>query len=149
MMSKEAFEADLRVAMKAGDDVKKRTLRMLLAAVRLAEIEKKGALDEGALVAAIHKELKTRREAIEDATKAGRSDLIASSEAEIRILQAYLPQLLTAEELRALAIAAIEETSAAGPQDMGKVMKVLMPRIQGRADGKTVSEAVRSLLVQA
>ena len=149
MLTRETLESDLRSAMKAGDEPRKRTLRMLLSALKLAEVERKSALDETTLVAITQKEIKTRREAIEDARRAGRQDLVASSEAEIAILQAYLPQPLTAEELQALALVAIQETSAAGPQDMGKVMKVLMPRIQGRVDGKTASEVIRALLNRA
>jgi uncharacterized protein YqeY len=149
MVTKEALESDLRAAMKASDEPKKRTLRMVLAAVKLAEVEKRGSLDEAALTAIVQKEIRTRREAIEDARRAERSDLVAANEAEITILQAYLPQPLTAEELRSLALGAIQETSAVGPQDMGKVMKALMPRIQGRVDGKMASEVVRGLLSRA
>jgi len=146
METKTQLENALKDAMRAGDDVRKRTLRMALAAVRQAEIDRQTQLDEAAVLAIIQKEIKTRRESIEEARKAGREELAAESEAEIDVLQAFLPKAMSADELRALVAAAIAETGAAGPADMGKVMKVLMPRIQGRAPGDQVSQRVRELL---
>ncbi len=146
MLTKESLQSDLKDAMRAGDDVRKRTLRMALAAIKLAEVERRGELDEGSLLAILQKEVKTRRESIEEAKRAGREDLIQALEAELAILHAYLPQPLTEDELRDLAQQAIQESGASDPKEMGKVMKVLMPRVQGRADGKTVSALVRELL---
>lgn len=149
MLSKEALEADLKTAMKAGDDLRKRTLRMVLSAIKLAEVEKRGPLDEGSLIAILQKEIKTRRESIMDAERAHRDDLIAASQGEIDVVQSFLPQRLSTDDLQNMVRKAIEETGASGPQDMGKVMKAVMPHVQGRADGKDVNELVRSLLAQA
>ena len=132
--------------MRQHDDLRKRTVRSALAAIKLAEVEAGGALDEGALLAVLQKELKMRREALEGAQKAGRPDLIAAAEAEMAVLQEFLPAPFTEEELEALAREVIAEVGAASPRDMGKVMSVLMPRLQGRATGKEASQVVRRLL---
>ncbi|HEY69567.1 MAG TPA: GatB/YqeY domain-containing protein [Anaerolineae bacterium] len=146
MLTKEELQSNLHQAMRDGDDVRKRTLRMVLTAVKLAEVEKMEALDDAELIAVIQKEAKMRRESIEFAGRAERQDLIGDLESELAVLNTFLPQPFSAEELRALAQEAITEAGATGPQDMGKVMKILMPKVQGRADGKAVSEAVRGLL---
>ncbi len=146
METKVQLEIALKEAMKAGDDVRKRTVRKALAAVRQVEIDKQVKLDEAAVLAIIQKEIKTRREAVEEARGANRPDIVAATEAEIVVLQAYLPQALSADELKALVEAAIAEAGAVSPADMGKVMKLLMPRVAGRAPGDQVSAAVRQLL---
>ena len=146
MLSRAQFEAELKQAMRGGDDLRKRTLRMVLSAIQLAEVERRGPLDEGALTAILQREVKTRHETIADADKAGRVDLAQASKDELNLLQAYLPNALTPQELESLARQAISATGAQGPQDMGKVMKELMPQVQGRADGKVVSTLVRDLL---
>lgn len=149
MPTKESLEAELKQAMRAGDEVRKRTLRMVLSAIKLAEVEKRVPLDQPALMAVLQKEIKTRRESIADAERAHRDDLIAATQAELAVLHSFLPQALSQEALEEMVRLAIEEVGAAGPQDMGKVMKAVMPRIQGRADGKDVSELVRARLTQA
>ncbi len=136
----------MRAAMRANDDVSRRTTRMVLAAIKQAEVDKRITLDDSAVMALLQKEIKNRREAIDEANKASRPDLVAENEAEIKVLGAFLPKALTPEELRDLAKAAIAETGATGPTDMGKVMKVLMPRVAGRAAGDQVSSAVKELL---
>ena len=146
MLSRAQFEAELRQAMRSGDDLRKRTLRMVLSAIQLAEVERRGPLDDAALTAILQREVKTRHEAIADADRAGRSDLAQASKDELNLLQAYLPQALSPQELESLARLAILASGAQGPQDMGKVMKELMPQVQGRADGKAVSTLVRDLL---
>ncbi len=146
MLTKETFEEELKHAIRSGDDVRKRTLRMLLTSIKIAEVEQQEPLDESELLVLIQKEAKTRRETIEDAKRAERQDLITSAEDELTVLQDYLPQPLKPEELKDLALQAIEEVGASGPEFMGKVMKLLMPRVQGRADGKTVSTLVQQLL---
>ena len=133
-------------AMKSGDEVRKRTLRMVLAAVKQVEVDKRIAIDDLAVVALIQKEIKNRREAIEEAKKANRPNLIEENEAEIKVLEVFLPKAMPAEDLRALVQAAITETGAAGPADMGKVMKTVMPKVAGRAPNDMVSAAVRELL---
>ena len=146
MVTKAELEAELHRAMRSGDEPRKRTMRMLLSAVKLAEVEKRGALDDAGMQAVLQKEVKVRHEAIADAEKANRDDLGQASQAELVILQAYLPEPLAPAELERLAREAIAAASASGPQDMGKVMRELMPRVQGRADGKDVSAVVRGLL---
>jgi hypothetical protein len=135
--------------MRSGDELRKRTLRMILASVQLAEVDKRGELDEAGMQAVLQREVKTRQEAIADAERARRPDLAAASRAELALVQAYLPAQLSAAELEQLTRQAIAATGAAGPQDMGKVMKEVMPKVQGRADGKTVNEIVRRLLTPA
>jgi uncharacterized protein len=146
MVSKSELEAELHNAMRSGDDLRKRTLRMILSSVKLAEVEKRGELDEAGMQAVLQREVKTRLEAIADAEKAKRPDLAAASHAELAVVQAYLPAQLSPDEIEQMTRQAITATGAAGPQDMGRVMKEIMPKVQGRADGKTVNEIVRRLL---
>jgi len=146
METKILLENALKEAMKAGDDVRKRTVRMVLAAIRQVEIDRQVKLDEASVLAIIQKEIKTRKDAVEEARGVNRSDIVAATEAEIVVLQAYLPQAVSADELKAMVEAAILEAGATSPADMGKVMKIIMPRLAGRAPGDQVSTAVRQLL---
>lgn len=145
---KEKLTEAMRQAMKANDDVTRRTTRMVLAAIKLAEVDKQSAIDDAAVMSLVQKEIKNRREAIEEARKANRSDLIADNEAEIKVLEAYLPKAMSPEELRGVIQAAIEETGASGPTDMGKVMKLVLPKLGGRAAGDQVSAMVKEMLTQ-
>ena len=138
----------MKQAMRANDDVARRTTRMALAAVKQAEVDKRTVLDDAAVIAILQKEIKNRREAIEEAKKANRSDLVGDNEAEIKVLEGFLPQAMSAEELRALAQAAVAETGASTQTDMGKVMKALMPKVAGRAAGDQVSAVVKELLTR-
>jgi uncharacterized protein YqeY len=133
-------------AMKSGDEVRKRTLRMVLAAVKQAEVDKQTTLDDLGVTALIQKEIKNRREAIEEAQKANRADLVEANQAEIKVLEVFLPQAMPAEELRALVQAAIAEAGASVPSDMGRVMKIVLPRVAGRAPNDRVSATVKELL---
>jgi uncharacterized protein YqeY len=146
MTTKNELETFLKEAMRSGDDVRKRTLRMALSAIKLAEIDKGQALDETGIAAILQKEVKSRREAIADAQRANRQDLIAASEAEIAVVEGLLPKAMPAEELEKLAKQVITELGATSPKDMGQVMKTLLPRLQGRAAGSQVSFVVRKLL---
>ncbi len=146
MDTKEKLELALKDAMKSGDDVRKRTIRMAMAAIRQVEIDKQTKLDETAALAIIQKEIKTRKDDIEEARRANRPDIVAATEAEIIVLQGYLPQALNAEELNEMVRTAIVETGASAQADMGKVMKVLMPRVGARAPGNEVSAAVKAQL---
>jgi len=146
METKEKLELALKEALKAGDDVRKRTVRMSLAAIRQIEIDKRISLDEAAVLSIVQKEIKTRKESVEEARGANRPDIVAATEAEIVVLQAYLPAAMSADELKALVAEAVAEAGAASPADMGKVMKLLMPRVAGRAPGDQVSAAVRQAL---
>ena len=148
MDTKTKLNDSMKDAMKSGDEVRKRTVRMVLAAVKQAEVDKQTLLDDLAVVALIQKEVKNRREAIEDAKKANRDDLIGDNEAEIKVLEAFLPEELPAEELKAIVEAAIKETGASTPSDMGKVMKVVMPKVAGRAANNVISAAVKELLTK-
>ena len=146
MSIKDQLNESMKDAMKSGDEVRKRTVRMALAAVKQIEVDKRTELDDAAVMSLLQKEIKNRRESLEEAKKANRPDLIQANEAEIDVLQTFLPQAMPAEELRALVQAAIAETGAASPADMGKVMKTLMPRVAGRAPNDRVSATVRELL---
>jgi uncharacterized protein YqeY len=146
MDTQKQIEKDLKDALRAGDEMRKSTLRMVLSAIKLVEVDKGDSLDEGEVLVILQKEIKSRLESIMDAEKADRPDLIADSQAEIKILEGYLPQALTPEEIEELAKEVISQEGAASMQDMGKVMKVLMPQVQGRADGSLVSQTVRQLL---
>ena len=136
----------MKDAMKSGDKVRKLTVSMELAAVKQVEVDKRITLDDMAVVALIQKEIKNRREAIEEAKKANRPDLIGENEVEIKVLEVFLPKAMPAEELRALVQAAIAETGASAPGDMGKVMKVVMPQVAGRAPNDMISSTVKELL---
>ena len=143
---KEKLTEAMRQAMRANDDVARRTTRMVLAAIKLVEVEKQASLDDATVMGLLQKEIKNRREAIEEARKANRDDLIGENEAEIKVLEGFLPKAMSPEELRSLVQAAIAETGAAAPADMGKVMKALMPKVAGRAAGDQVSSMVKELL---
>ena len=146
MSIKNQLNESMKDAMKSGDEVRKRTVRMVLAAVKQAEVDKRTKLDDPAVMSLIQKEMKNRRESLEEAKKASRADLVQANQAEIDVLQAFLPQAMPAEELRSLVQAAIAETGAASPGDMGRVMKTVMPRVAGRAPNDQVSATVRELL---
>jgi uncharacterized protein YqeY len=148
MDTKAKLNESMKDAMKTGDEVRKRTVRMVLAAIKQVEVDKRAEVEDAAVVALIQKEIKNRREAIEEAKKANRSDLVEGNEAEIKVLEVFLPQAMPAEELRALVQAAIAETGAAAPSDMGKVMKVVMPKVAGRAPNDAISAVVKELLVK-
>lgn len=148
MTIKDQLNQAMKDAMKSGDEIRKRTVRMALAAVKQVEVDKRVELDDAAVIALLQKEVKNRREALEEAKKANRTDLIEANQAEIAALESFLPQAMPLEELRALIQAAIAETGAASPADMGKVMKVVMPKTAGRAPNDLVSRTVRELLSQ-
>lgn len=146
MTTKADLESALKDAMRSGNEVRKRTIRMALASIRFTEIDKGSPLDENGVMAVLQKEVKSHQESIADAEKAGRPDLASKSQAEIEVLQTFLPQPYSQQELQELARQAIIEAGAASAADMGKVMKVLTPRLQGRATGSQASQVVRQLL---
>jgi hypothetical protein len=143
---KATLENDLKDAMRSGDALRKSTLRMALASIRLAEVDKGGPLDENALLGILQKEIKSRQESIEDARRANRPDLEEISLAEMSILQAYLPKAFSPQELEDLAKQVIAEVGATSLREMGQVMKALVPRLEGRATGDQASQVVRRLL---
>jgi uncharacterized protein len=146
MSIKTQLNESMKDAMKNGDEVRKRTVRMALAAVKQVEVDKRIELDDAAVMNLLQKEIKNRRESLEEAKKANRADLIEANEAEIKVLRAFLPEAMPAEELGAIVQAAIAETGAASPADMGKVMKVVIAKVAGRAPNDMVSATVRELL---
>jgi len=146
MALKEQLDADLKAAMRDKDALKLSVVRMLKSAVKYREIELMKPLDDAGVLAVIGSEIKRRRDSVEQYRAGNRQDLVDKEEAEIRILQGYLPQQLTEDELRAKVDAAIASVGAKGPKDMGAVMKALVPEVQGRAEGKTVSEMVKARL---
>lgn len=148
MELKKQIENALKDAMKSGDETRKRTLRLIIASIKNAEIDKGSTLDDSGVMGIIQKEVKIRKEALEGAEQAHREDLKEMTLAEVKILEEFLPKQLDETELKKLIIEAIEETQAKSPADTGKVMKVVMPRVQGRASGDQVSRFVRELLSQ-
>lgn len=140
------IEQDLKTAMKERDETRRDALRMLLTAIKVKEKEIKHLPDEAQIRQVISSQIKQRRDAAEQFTQGGRKDLAEKEEAELRILQGFLPEALSRDALEALVDEVIGEVGASGPKDMGRVMKALMPRLEGRADGKMVNEVVRSKL---
>jgi len=145
---KDKISDDLKQALRESDDVRKRTLRLLLAAVHNAEIEKGAPLDDSGTLAVIAKQAKQRRESAEEFRKGGRQDLVDREEAEAAVLQAYLPSAMSREEIAAAARKVIAEVGAQGPRDVGKVMPVLVKQLAGRAEGSEISAVVRELLAE-
>ena len=144
----ERVQADLTAAMKSGDVLRRDTLRMAAAALYNAEKAARRPLSDEESVGVLAREVKTRRESIEAFSKAGRLDLAEKERSESEIIGGYLPAALSEDELRALVIAAIEETGALSARDMGRVMAVVAPRIRGRADGKAASAIVAQELAR-
>jgi uncharacterized protein YqeY len=146
MTLKDTLSAAMRDAMKAKDETRKIPLRLVMAAIKEAEIEKQEELKDEDVLRLVQKEVKSRQESIADAEKAGREDLVATAKAEMAVLQEFLPQPLSPEELEALVKETIAEEGATSMADMGKVMKATMAKAQGRADGSQISQLVRQLL---
>lgn len=146
MTINERLQAELESAMRSGDVLRRETVRMMRAALRNEEVARRGVLDEQATMEVLQREVKKRQEALELYRKGGRQDLVAKAEGEISIISSYLPQQMSGEEIERLVRETIQELGANDVRQMGQVMKVLMPRVKGRADGKLVSDTVRALL---
>jgi uncharacterized protein len=146
METRQKLETVLKEAMRANDEMRRQNVRMVMSAIKLNEVEKGIKLDEAGVIAIIQKELKSRQESLQDAQKANRPDLVDRARIEIAFLETFLPAQLTEVELASLAQEAVAEVGATGPADMGKVMKAIMPKVQGRATGDQVSQAVRKSL---
>lgn len=140
------LSSEIQAAMKSKDSTRVSVLRLLSAALRNAEVEKSGALSQEETIAVITREMRKREEAAAEYERGGRSDRAATEEAEAAVLREWLPEPLSENEISQLVDEAIAETGASGPQQMGQVMKALMPKVQGRADGKLISELVRNRL---
>lgn len=148
MTIKEKLMEDMKLAMKAGEAGKLRlsVIRMARAAIRNAEIDSRREFGDDEVIEVLAREIRQRRDAAEEYRKLGKPDAASALEQEIQVLQEYMPAPLSEEELIQLARQAIEETGAVSKNDLGKVMKVLMPKVKGRADGKLVRDKVLSLL---
>ena len=142
----EKLTADMKEAMKQGEKERLSVIRLVRGSVRQAEIDGKKTLSDDEIISVITKEVKMRRDSIEEFERGGRADLVEKTEGEIAILMPYLPEQLSTDEVKKIVEAAVAEVGATTAKDMGKVMGVLMPRVKGRADGKLVNEIVRSLL---
>jgi uncharacterized protein YqeY len=144
----ERIEAAMRDAMRARDERRTQTLRMAMAAAQNRRIELGRPLADDEVIDVLSKQVKQRRESIDVYRSAGREEQAGNEEAEAAILAEFLPEQLSADEVEELARAAITETGAEGPRDMGRVMGALAPRTRGRAEGRVVSEVVRRLLAE-
>jgi uncharacterized protein YqeY len=149
---REQLTDDLKQAMRQQDETRKRTIRSVIAAIKQAETEldssgQRVSLSEDDLLDLVAQQAKQRRDSIAEYQKGGRQDLVAEEEAELAILQTYLPQQLGRPEIEAEARQVIAEVGATSPADLGKVMKPLMARLQSRADGRLANQIVRELLV--
>lgn len=142
----ERIDGDLKKSMKARDAERLSAIRMLKAGIKNRQIERGSAFSEDDILSVISSMMKQRRESVEQYAKAGRADLATKEEAEMHILEGYLPEQLSDEEVVKIIREAIAEASATSARDMGRVMKLVMPRVKGRADGKFVNEKAKELL---
>ena len=143
---RETIDADTKDALKSGAKDKVSTLRMLSAALKNKQIDLRRPLTEDEVVESVRSLIKQRRDSIEQFGKGGRQDLVDKETAEVAVLEVYLPQQLSREEIELIVREAVIQAGAQGAKDMGKVMKAIIPRVGGRADGKLVSELVKHAL---
>ncbi len=146
MSLQEKLRADLKQAMKGGDNSRRSSIRLVLAGVKNAEIDKGAPLDDSGVIDVISREVKRHRESIAEFSKGNRQDLVAKEEAELAILLEYLPPQMSREEIKQAARKAIEQVGARGPGDKGKVMSQLMPQLKGKAEGREINDVVSELL---
>jgi hypothetical protein len=146
MALKEQLDQDLKAAMREKAQLRLDTIRMLKSAIKYREIELMKPLDDAGVLTVIASEIKRRRDSVEQYRAGNRADLADKEEAEIALLQVYLPKQLSSDELRAKVDEAVAKVGAQGPKDMGAVMKALLPEVQGRAEGKAVSDMVKARL---
>jgi uncharacterized protein YqeY len=146
MTLKEQLRLDMADAMRAGDKVKRDTIRLLLAAIKQVEVDGQQSLDDAGVQTVLAKQAKQRRESIADYERAGRADIADLEKAELVIIESYLPQMMSREEITEVATQTIADLGANSPKDTGRVMGSLMPQVKGKADGRLVSEVVRELL---
>jgi uncharacterized protein len=148
MSLKDQINDDMKTAMRARETERLGTIRLLLAAIKQREVDDRVTLDDAAITAVIDKMIKQRKDSISQFQSAGRDDLVAKEQAELTILSAYMPEQLSADAIAAEVQAAIAASGATGPQDMGKVMGVLKPKLAGKADMTAVSAQVKAALLK-
>ena len=148
MSLKEQLANDLTDALRQGDDTRKSTIRMLMSAISTEEVAgaERRELGDDEVLKVVARQVKQRRDSIEEFNKAGREELAEKEAAEMKVLQAYMPEQAGREEIEAEARKVIDEVGASGPQDKGKVMQAIMPRLAGRAEGRDINEVVTQLL---
>ncbi|MGV7975999.1 MAG: GatB/YqeY domain-containing protein [Anaerolineaceae bacterium] len=146
MDNNQRLKDDLQKAIKDQDPLRKRVLRLLISTIQLAEIAKGTQLSDSEFIAVVHKEIKTKLDTIADAEKAGRAEMVAESRLEIKELEAYLPKQLSEAELVVMVEEIIHETGASSPKDMGQVLKLLIPKLAGRATNQDASRVVKDCL---
>lgn len=146
MTLKDQLMIDLKTAMKEKNAVEKSAITMLRAAIKQVEVDKRIELEDQDVIEIVAKQVKQKRAAIEEFSKADRQDLVDEAEAEIGFLSKYLPEPFTTEEVANIISEAIASTGASSPKDMGKVMGIVNPMVKGRADGKAVSDMVKEML---
>jgi len=149
MSLKERINSDMKAALKAHETAKLGAIRLLMAAMKQKEVDERITLDDSGIVAIADKLVKQRRDSVTQYDAAGRKDLADAERYEIEVLSAYMPAALTEEEIGAAIVAAIAQTGAKGPADMGKLMGVLKPQLAGRADMSKVSARVKAELAKA
>lgn len=149
MSLREQINDDLKTAMRSGETVRRDTIRLLTAALKQREVDERKTLTDADVLAVIEKMIKQRRDSISQFEQGGRQDLADKEKQELTLLQTYMPQAMGEDELAAAIAAAVSETGAAGPADMGKVMAVLKPKLAGRADMGKVSAAVKAQLTKS
>jgi uncharacterized protein YqeY len=143
---KERLKTDMVLAMKAKEKERLDTIRMILASVKKIEVDTRKDVDDAGLIAILNSSIKQHRDSIEQFTKGDRPELAAKEEAELKVIQSYLPAQISRAELEQIVAETIKELGAAGPKDMGAVMKALMPKVSGKAEGSAISEVVKSKL---
>ncbi|WP_296651270.1 GatB/YqeY domain-containing protein [Paraburkholderia sp.] len=148
MSLKDRINDDMKAAMRARETGRLATIRLLLAAIKQREVDERVTLDDAAITAVIDKMIKQRKDSISQFEAAGRTDLVDNETAELKVLAGYMPEQLSEAEIAAEVQAAVAQSGAAGPQDMGKVMGVLKPKLAGRADMTAVSALVKAALAK-
>ena len=146
MSLKRRLDDDLKEAMRSGDRLRRSVIRLLRAAIKNEEIAAQRELDDAGVVDVLTRQVKQRRDSIEAFTQGGRQDMVDNEQAEVAVILEYLPRQMDADEITALVKLAIDETGAASPADMGKVMGLVMPQVKGRAQGGQVSAIASRLL---
>lgn len=146
---RDQINEDLKAAMRSGDAARRDTIRLLTAALKQREVDERKALADTDVLGVIEKMIKQRRDSIAQFEQGGREDLAAKERQELALLQAYMPQAMGEDEVAAAVAAAVAESGAAGPADMGRVMALLKPKLAGRADMGKVSAAVKAQLAQS